>query len=491
MSFPLPLGELLGHWGAYGVYLVIGIAFGAVLEIAGFGNSKKLAAQFYFKDMTVLKVMFGSIVVAMVLIFACYSGKQRIAAFGIFGAVQASGAAAGPILGGFLTTFLTWRVGFGMHVAIMLAALLIARTIAETDRKPEVKLDLVGTALSALGLAMVVLGILLGGRYGFFEARRPLVIAGTEIDLFGLSPTPLLILAGVIVLVGFVHWQQRLHKSGGVPLIRVAILSNARFMTSTATDAIRQLALAGLLFVVPVYAQSALGFSAVESGLAILPFSATVFILSMTTAGLSTRIAPKWLVLGGLGFFWIGIVYLRAVTDAGMEIADFILPMTVMGLGIGLFVAQIVNLTISQVDTDQRNEGSGAHNTFRELGSSLGTAIIGAVLIGALFGNLATAVARSEGVDIAPAERQQLAVQLEDSLAEVAPEDGDAWIDGLPAEQQAALAADLAEAQVGAMKDALTWSAGFVLLSLLLATFLPGRSKQEHTPKPGARAALK
>jgi rhodanese-related sulfurtransferase len=68
-TFPLPLTELLGHWGSYVVYLIIGFAFGYVLEIAGFGNSKKLAAQFYFKEMTVLKVMFSAIVVAMVLIF--------------------------------------------------------------------------------------------------------------------------------------------------------------------------------------------------------------------------------------------------------------------------------------------------------------------------------------------------------------------------------------------------------------------------------------
>ncbi|RPI98770.1 MAG: sulfurtransferase, partial [Chloroflexi bacterium] len=68
-SFPLILSDTLGHWGQYIVYLVIGFAFGLVLEIAGFGNSKKLAAQFYFKELTVLKVMFTAIVVAMVLVF--------------------------------------------------------------------------------------------------------------------------------------------------------------------------------------------------------------------------------------------------------------------------------------------------------------------------------------------------------------------------------------------------------------------------------------
>jgi rhodanese-related sulfurtransferase/uncharacterized membrane protein YedE/YeeE len=68
-TFPLPLGDLLGHYGSYVIYLLIGVAFGATLETAGFGNSKKLAAQFYFKDMTVFKVMFTAIIVAMTLIF--------------------------------------------------------------------------------------------------------------------------------------------------------------------------------------------------------------------------------------------------------------------------------------------------------------------------------------------------------------------------------------------------------------------------------------
>ncbi|MEL7210270.1 MAG: hypothetical protein AAGK32_18905, partial [Actinomycetota bacterium] len=97
---------------------------------------------------------------------------------------------------------------------------------------------------------------------------------------------------------------------------------------------------------------SALGFTAIQSGLAVLPFSAMVFVLSMSTAGLGDRIAPKWLIIGGLGAFLAGLVILRAVTTATMGIADFIVPMGVMGIGLGLFVAQIVNLTISQVDID-------------------------------------------------------------------------------------------------------------------------------------------
>ncbi len=428
---------------------------------------------------------------AMVLIFANYEGPQRAAAFGIWGGVQASGAAVGPILGGFLTSYLTWRLGFGMHVVIMSAALLSARSLREPERNPDARLDIVGTVISATGLALIVLGFLLAGKYGLIEARRQLVVGSTNVDLWGLSPTPFLIATGLIVLVGFAHWQQRLSQHGGTPLLRLHILANFGFMSSVTTDSLRQLALAGVLFIVPVFSQSALGFTAIQSGLAVLPFSVMVFMLSMTTAGLGERIAPKWLILGGLGGFGLGLVLLRAATSETMGLGDFVLPMGVMGLGLGLFVAQIVNLTISQVGGDERNEGAGTHNTFRELGGALGTAVIGAILLTGVFSGVSDGLLRAEGVSAPQEDRRQLAVALEDANEQVAPEDGDKAVEGLPAGEQAEFVSIVERAQVDAMKNALTWTAGFVLLAMLLATFLPGSRKQDKKPEPEPRALLK
>lgn len=409
----------------------------------------------------------------------------------MFGGVQATGAAVGPILGGFLTSFLTWRVGFGMHVVIMTGAVILGLRIREVRRDETVKLDIVGTILSAVGLALVVLGVLLAGRYGFFEARRPLVIGDTEIDLFGLSPTPFLIMLGLFVLVGLVHWQRRLQHTGRSPLLRVHILRNTGFMTGAGTDAFRQLALAGLLFVVPVYAQQALGFSAIESGLAILPFSAAVFVLSMTTSNLAERIAPKWLILGGLGLFWLGIVVLRGVIDFDMKVTDFILPMLIMGVGVGLFVAQIVNLTISQVDDDERNEGAGTHNTFRELGGALGTAVIGAVFLTTVFAGITDSILQSDGIDAPQAERAQLATALEDDLSKVSPEDGEAWFADLPEDVAVDVIGTVGAAQVDSMKAALAWTAWFVILGVLVATFIPGRRRRDEPAPRGPKPALK
>ena len=428
---------------------------------------------------------------AMVLIFASYQGRQRAIAFGVFGGVQATGAAVGPILGGFLTSFLTWRVGFGMHVVIMATAVVLGLRIAETKRDENAKLDLIGTALSAIGLALVVLGVLLAGRYGFLEARRALVLGGTEIDLGGASPTPILIALGIGVLVGFVHWQRFLQRTDRDPLLRVDILRNGGFMAGAGTDALRQLALAGLLFIVPVYAQSTLGFTAIQSGLAILPFSAAVFILSMTTSGLASRIAPKWLILGGLALFWLGIVVLRQIISTSMGVVDFVLPMIIMGVGIGLFVAQIVNFTISQVSTDQQNEGSGSHNTFRELGSALGTAVIGAVLLTSFYSGLTDALLRGEQIEVTPQEREQLAVQLEDLVGAIAPEDGDRWLDSLSPDEQTQLVRIVDPPQIDSMRTALSWTASFVLVGVLVGTFLPGRKKQDVEVSGIPKAALK
>ena len=311
--------------------------------------------------------------------------------------------------------------------------------------------------------------------------------------LFRSSPTPILVLIGLGVLVGFAHWQRRVQRSGGEPLLRLHILRNGGFMSSVSTDTLRQLALAGVLFIIPVFTQSVLGFTAIQSGLAVLPFSVMVFVLSMTTAGLAEKIAPKWLMLGGLGAFWAGVVLLRAITDAEMGIGDFVIPMGIMGLGVGLFVAQVVNLTISQVEPGERNEGAGTHNTFRELGSSLGTAVIGAVLLTGVFSNVSDAILQAEGAAPSEQEREQLAVAIEDANEKVSPEDGEKAIAELPEAQAVEVVALVERAQVDAMKRALDWTAGFIAVGVLVATFLPGNKKEEpeEIPRGEPKAMLK
>ena len=425
---------------------------------------------------------------AMTLIFFNYSGAQRAIAFGILGGVQASAAAVGPILGGFLTTFFSWRWGFGFQVIIVVIIFFFVRFIRESERKP-ISLDWRGTLLSSTGLMLVVLGFLLAGQYGFWVARRPFIVGDLQINPFGLSPTPILIVVGLGVLLGFAHWQWHLQRIGRTPLLRLSLLENGAFIAGVVTDSFRQLALAGLLFIVPVFTQQLLGFSAMKSGLAILPFSIGVFVVSMTTSNLAKRIAPKWLINGGIVAYIAGALLMWGVTSAEMTIWDMVLPMLVMGIGIGLFVAQIVNLTISQVSDEERNEGAGTHNTGRELGGALGTAVIGSILLVGIFSGFADGVLKAENGSATPEERQQLAVELEDAVNELSAEDGEALVKTIKDDPE--ISKLVADAYVNAQKNAFLAIAGVMLLALAVGSFLPGSQKVEASPDPGPRSALK
>lgn len=425
---------------------------------------------------------------AMTLIFFNYQGAQRAVAFGILGGVQASASAVGPILGGFLTSFFSWRWGFGLQVIIVVIIFFFVGAIKESERLP-IKLDWRGTILSTVGLMMIVMGFLLASQYGFWGARRPFTIGDVTINPFGLSPTPILIGLGVLVLLGFAHWQWNLQQAGGTPLLRMSVLRNGRFMTGVATDTFRQLALTGLLFIIPVFTQQLLGFSAIESGLAILPFSVGVFALSMTTANLAQRVAPKWLINGGIGVYLLGTVWLWAVTAADMTIWDLLPPMFVMGVGIGLFVAQIVNLTISQVDDEERNEGAGTHNTGRELGGALGTAVIGSILLVGIFSGFVNGALRSENLSVSEQEAQELTVQLQDEVNSLNTEDGEALTEAIGASPE--VAELVTDAYVGAQKNALLAIAVVMLIALAIGSFLPGRQKADEKVVPDRRSALK
>ena len=427
---------------------------------------------------------------AMTLIFFNYTGAMRAAAFGILGGVQASASAVGPILGGFLTSFFSWRWGFGLQVLIVIVIFFFVRYIRESDRKA-INLDWIGTVLSSLGLMLVVLGFLMAGRYGFWLARRPFTIGDTQINPLGLSPTPLLIALGVAVLLGFAHWQRHLEKTGRTPLLRLSLLANSRFMSGAVTDTFRQVGLTGLLFIIPVFTQQLLGFSAIRTGMAILPFSVGVFVLSMTTANLAERIAPKWLINAGVVVYGAGVIWMWAVTSADMTIWTMVLPMLVMGIGIGLFVAQIVNLTISQVSDEERNEGAGTHNTFRELGGSLGTAVIGSILLVGVFAGFVNGALKAENISATPEQRDRLAVVLEDEVNALSAEDGEKLISQFSPEEQQQLEAIISDAYVDAQKNALLAIAGVMLIALAVGTFLPGRRRVEERVEPGEKAALR
>jgi MFS family permease len=353
--------------------------------------------------------------ISIAMISVNYTGSRRAVAFGIVGGFQAVAAATGPLLGGFLTTNLSWRVAFGFEAVVVAAVLVLLKNVRGAPARREQRLDWAGLALWACGLISIVLGVLLAGYYGWWDARRPFAIAGREVTPWGFSPTPLLVLAGGLILVGFVHWTRSRVARAEAPLFSFGTFADANYRAGIATDALESLLIAGMLFTVPVFLQSGRGYSALDAGVALLPFSLAILVAALGLPRLGGRVRPKLLIQAGIVLIGVGLIWYRSVSGGVFDRTDLIGPFAVIGFGIGAVLSQVSNLTLSGVSDEERGSATGVYNTGKELGTSLGTAIIGTAMLAAFFQFYVSTTAVTIGKDVSPTEARALAIQLEDA----------------------------------------------------------------------------
>jgi EmrB/QacA subfamily drug resistance transporter len=429
------------------------------------------------------------------LVAATYSGPQRALAFGIVGGVAGAAVAAGPLIGGWVTTEFSWRYVFAGEVVIVAAILLVRRRLPRSPAaasRPQ--LDVVGVLISSLGLGLAVFGILKSSEWGLIEPRGALTIGGTEITPFGFSSVPFLILAGVGCLAGFVLWEERRERRGKDTLLDRTLLRIPQLRAGLLTLMMQQLLLLGTFFVLPVYLQVVLGLDAFDTGKRLFPMSVTMFIAAMLGPRLAAGFAPKRVAQAGLVAIAVAAVVLLSTIDVELNEAEFALALALFGVGAGLLLSQLGNVIMSSVDPAKINEAGGLQGTAQNLGASLGTALIGSVLIAALTSNLVTRV--EQNPDLPPPVREQVTQIAEQGLEIVPVDDVEqaAREAGLPADQAAALADDYGKAQLHGLERAIGAVAIFGLLSLWFTRGLPGRavmptSPQEAGAPGGPRAA--
>lgn len=322
------------------------------------------------------------------------AGRPRVTAFAAVGATAAMGAALGPLLCGFLTTFLTWRVSFLMEVAVVIVTITLAVRIKVPKPVrvgPRPKLDGLGAVLSALGLALVVMGVLQASKYGWLAAREPVVALGrTIIRQGGISPVVPFVISGVIVLVAFGVWEAHMFRAGRDPLLQIGMLKSRAVLFGILGIIALGFMQAGFLFVTPVFMQMALGYSAFKSGLLVLPLTIAVIIVAARVGKLTSVVAPKRVIQVGMLTFAAGILMVALEMKATATGLDFLPGMVVSGLGIGLINAPIVNTTQGAAGPKLQSEVSGLSRAMSNLGGAFGCAIAGAVLMAGLVGSFTT-----------------------------------------------------------------------------------------------------
>lgn len=312
------------------------------------------------------------------IVGASYKGKDKITAFGIWGGIAAMGAAIGPIVGGVFTTYLTWRLVFGSEL-IFVAVILIFRGYL-TESHPTLKwkdLDVVGTILSIVSLVLLVMGILL--------LSKPQNWAYVSV----------LLVSGSILFVVFLLWQRRRIKKGLEPLSDISLLKNRIFGLGNINSIIQQIPLAGFLFIIPVFLQQVTHLDAFMTGLALLPASLTILVFSLLGAKLASHLEPKYILMVGFLVSALGTWILGGTFNMNTQIGDIIPGTIVFGVGVGLLLSQLTNLTMSAARGDQESDAAGFLNAFKNLGYSMGTALIGVLLLLGVFWGLTASIESS------------------------------------------------------------------------------------------------
>jgi MFS family permease len=326
------------------------------------------------------------------LVASNFDREERPRAYGLVAAAAAIAVAVGPIVGGLFTTYLSWRYVFAGEVLIVIAILFLVRRIAGGAKEKRVRLDLVGTGLSAAGLGLIVFGILRSGTWGLVKAKPE----GPE--WLGLSPSIWLILAGSAVVWLFMAWESRLVERGGEPLVNPAILQEKVLRGGLTSFFFQYFVQGGLFYAVPLFLSVALGLSAIETGVRLLPLSLTLLIAAAGIPKVFPDVSPRRMVRLGFLAMSAALFILVALLDvgAGPEITTW--PMLLAGLGIGALASQLGSVTVSSVPDEQSSEVGGLQNTVTNLGISVGTALTGAIVVAALSSSFLSGVQENPAV---------------------------------------------------------------------------------------------
>ena len=403
------------------------------------------------------------------LVATNFARPQRPRAYGLVASAGAIAVAAGPLIGGLFTTYASWRWVFAGEVLVVLVILGLTRRMADTPAEKGIRLDLVGTVLSALGLALSVYGILRAGTWGFVQPKE-----GAP-QWLGLSPVIWLVLSGGVVLRVFMWWELHRVRRGEAALVDPEMLRNRTLRGGLTSFLFQYLLQAGLFFAVPLFLSVALGLSAVATGVRLLPLSITLLLAAAGVPRVFPNASPRRVVQIGFLALFAGIVILIALLNvsAGPEIITW--PMLLAGLGVGALASQLGAVTVSAVPDEQSGEVGGVQNTVTNLGASIGTALSGAVLIAALTSSFLAGVQHNPDVPKSVASQAQ--VQLSGGAPFMSDKDLQAALTkaGVTGKTADAIVTENANARIDGLRSSLSVLALIALIALFTSRRIPAQ----------------
>lgn len=476
------LGDLLGRRRAFRIGTVI-YACGSALTAASWSVPSLTLGW------SVLEGIGAALVLpAMVaLVATSFEGQQRAVAYGVLGGVAGAGIAVGPILGGWATTELSWRVVFAGEVVVSLGILAGSRVIPDAPRPPgQGRLDWFGGVLSALGLGLMVLGVLQASNWGWIHPKN------SPIEPFGFALTPFVVAGGALLMWAFASWERYREQGGHDVLLHLRLLGSRVMRSGLATMLAQNLILMGIFFTVPLFLQIVQGLDALETGVRMLPASAGLFVSAIAGSALAKRFAAKPLVRVGLLIVLVATLLLLGTIQPDLDNASFLIAMGVLGIGMGLVVSQLGNVVQSAVGDSDRSEAGGLQFTAQQLGSSLGTAFLGAIVITGLIAAFTAKVESSPTISQSVKGEVHKKLAAGSSFVAAAQVREGAEAAGIDQATTDELVRHYEDAQLEALKLALLVAALLVLASFPATRNLPSRRFEEleaERAPPGREAS--
>ena len=399
--------------------------------------------------------------------------EERSRAYGLIAAAAAIAVAVGPLIGGFCTTYFSWRWVFAGEVVVAIVILVMARRLADSPPEAKAKLDLVGTALTVVGLGAFVYGVLRSGEWGWVIPKP-----GAP-SWLGISLTIWLILLGLFVIWSFGLWERRVEKRGGEPLVTPGTLKNEQLSGGLIMFFFQYLLQGGYFFIVPLFLSVVLELNALQTGARLVPLSVTLIVAAVGIPKIWPKASPRRVVRIGVFLMLAGLLSLLSGIELDASVAIVSVPMLLMGFGMGSLASQLGAVTVSALPTERSGEVGGLQNTGSNLGISIGTALAGSVLFAVLATSMITGIQQNPQV---PDEvKSQASVQLSAGVPFISDTDLEAALlnAGVSAEVTEAVVTENQEARVEALDAAIALLAVLALVSLFFTGNIP-------TVQPGA-----
>ena len=465
------IGSMIGRKRAFTVGLVIYCSGSLTTALAP--NLPVLLVGWSFLEGVGAALIMPAIVA---LVAGNFPPEGRPRAYGLVGAAGAIAIAVGPLIGGLATTYASWRWVFAGEVIIGAGIVLLSRRMADTPVEKRSHLDLLGSVLWALGMGLVVLGVLFSSEWGLIMPKED----GPSI--LGLSPVVWLILGGLLTLRLFMGHIRRLDAAGAEPLITPALFRNRQMTGGLVMFFFQFVVMMGIFFVIPLYLSVALGLSAIDTGLRITPLSITMLLAAAGVPKFLPSVSPRRVVEFGLVAVVFGIVLLFTAMDVDASASIVTVPLLLIGLGFGGLASQLGAVTVSAVPDEQSPEVGGLQNTATQFGASIGTALAGAILITSLTSSFLSGIAQNP--DVPPEVTSQASVGLVSGIPFISDADLEAALEeaGATPEVTQAVVDENEEARLDGLRSALALLALIAVLALFFTRRIPER-------QPGAPVA--